>query len=45
MAAIEAERWLVEQEEPGAGASHLEPAITEEALSEAATLDVVDQAG
>jgi thioredoxin reductase (NADPH) len=45
MAAIDAERWLVEQEEPGSGASRPEPAVTEPGLSEAATLDVVDQAG
>jgi thioredoxin reductase (NADPH) len=45
MAAIDAERWLAEREEPGSGALHPEPAASEALLSEAATLDVVDQAG
>ena len=45
MAAIDAERWLAEHEEPGSDASHPEPEVTESALSEAATLDAVDQAG
>ena len=38
-------RWLAEHEEPGSDASHPEPEVTESALSEAATLDAVDQAG
>ena len=45
MAAIDAERWLAEQEEQGSGALHSEPAASEAAESEAATLDIVDQAG